>query len=292
MFSRRIGITLGDPCGVGPELVAQIRQRYPLLRVFGDVNGFSPGRPDSRSALAQVTWLEAAAEAARRGELDALVTGPISKAQAQSVGWAFSGQTEFLAARLGAEEVCMMMASPRLRVALATTHLSIREAVERLSRADVGRAIRMAAAALRDDFCVRRPRIGVCGLNPHAGESGLLGREEIEIVAPAIDEMRSQVEAELVGPVSPDTAFAPIHEPPFDAIVALYHDQGLIPIKALAFHETVNVTLGLPIARTSPDHGVAYDLAGTGRANPSSMDAAVRLAITLAQRRGAGSHHT
>ncbi|MEK6609167.1 MAG: 4-hydroxythreonine-4-phosphate dehydrogenase PdxA [Myxococcota bacterium] len=288
----RIGVTLGDPCGIGPELVAHALAQPPAgvaMRVFGDATGFSPGRPDDRSARAQVAWLEAAAEAARRGEIDALVTAPISKVWARRAGFTFPGHTEFLAARLGAAEHAMMMASPRLRVVLATTHLPLAEVPRRLGRAEIERAIRLAAYALRDDFGIARPTIGVCGLNPHAGEDGWLGREEIDIVAPAIEAARAALrgvsDAQIVGPLAADSAFAPVHEPRLDAIVALYHDQGLIPVKALDFDRAVNVTLGLPIPRTSPDHGVAYALAGTGRARPASFLAALEMAIAMAERR-------
>lgn len=288
LHGPRIGVTIGDPCGVGPALVVAARQRFgEKLRVFGDSRGFAAGKPDDRSARAQVQWLEEAAQAAVAGELDAIVTAPISKMWAQRAGFAFLGQTEFFASRLGVKEVAMMMAAPAIRVVLATTHLPLADVSRHLDRRTVAKTIRLTVDSLRRDFAIVAPRVAICGLNPHAGENGLLGREELDVIGPAIEEVGSLMGdlARLTGPIAADTAFAPIHQPGFDAIVAMYHDQGLAPIKAIDFDHTVNVTLGLPIVRTSPDHGVAYDLAGTGRARTTSFEAAIALAIDICRRR-------
>jgi 4-hydroxythreonine-4-phosphate dehydrogenase len=213
----------------------------------------APGRPTPAGGAAQVAYLEAAVAAARRGELDAIVTAPISKKQAVAAGFAFPGHTEFLAERLGAPRVAMMFAGPKLRVVLATVHLPLAEVSRALTPEVVASAITLGHAALVRDFGISRPRIGVLGLNPHAGEDGLFGDEEARAIRPGI--LLSGIEAD--GPLVPDAAY----RRPYDLFVAMYHDQGLIPVKLVDFDLSVNVTLGLPIVRTSPDHGVAYDIA-------------------------------
>lgn len=312
----RLGITLGDPTGIGPEIVAaaiagaapSVRDR---LRVYGDGDAlargaramgvalpaidlveptgrqrFEPGAPDEASGAAQVAYLEAAVAAAAAGELAAIVTAPISKTWARRAGFAFPGHTELLAARLGAPDVVMAFYGPRLRVALATVHLPLVEVAAALTTARIRRVIELLAGSLRRDLGIAAPRIGVVGLNPHAGEGGLLGAEDAAIIAPALAPLAGVV---LDGPLVPDAAFrqALLPDGRFDALVAMFHDQGLIPVKLVDFDDAVNVTLGLPIVRTSPDHGTAYDIAGRGVARPRSMVRALELAVTMVARRGA-----
>ncbi len=279
---KAIGVTLGDPAGIGPEIVAAaIRTLPPAWRerliVYGDAAGHVPGKPDERSGAAQVAYLEAAVAAAKSGELAAIVTAPISKTWAKRAGFAFPGHTEFLAARLGAKHVVMMFVGPRLKVALATIHLPLAQVAANLTTAGIRRTIELVREAMVRDFGVVAPRIGVVGLNPHAGEGGLLGIEEREIIGPAVGEHR--------GPLVPDVAFRDALDGKYDALVAMYHDQGLIPVKLVDFEEAVNVTLGLPIVRTSPDHGTAYDIAGKGIARSTSMACALRRAFEMVDAR-------
>lgn len=246
-----------------------------------------PGRPTPAGGEAQARYLEAAIEAVRGGAADALCTAPISKAAIHAAGWRFPGHTEWLAARFGVERVVMMLAGPVLRVVLATTHLALREVPKRLRAEDVAATLRITDRALRERLGIRRPRIAVCALNPHAGEGGLFGDEEARIIAPAIEAARADgVRAE--GPFAADGLFPRAAHGGWDAVLAMYHDQGLIPLKTVHRETAVNVTLGLPIVRTSPDHGVAYDIAGRGRADSTSMAEALLLAARMcgaAQRR-------
>ena len=310
----RLGITLGDPTGIGPEIVAATLQAAPAawrprITVYGDrapleraarLIGVSlpddvailgeglgdaavPGKPDERAGAAQVGYLEAAVAAARRGEVEALVTAPISKTWARRGGFPFLGHTEMLAARLGATDVAMLFAGPKLKVALATVHRPLAEVVDELTTERVRTVIELLVDSLAVDFGMTAPRVGVVGLNPHAGEDGLLGDEDADIIAPAIEIPCPP--ATLLGPLVPDAAFRDAVNGRYDALVAMYHDQGLIPVKLIDFDEAVNVTLGLPIVRTSPDHGTAYDIAGTGKARPISMQRSLALAIDMATRR-------
>jgi 4-hydroxythreonine-4-phosphate dehydrogenase len=317
-----IGISLGDPAGIGPEIVLKALVARPHLRtcVYGapdvldataaalglppvprdriravapraDAAGADavivPGRPNLASAWAQLAALQAATDAALAGEITALCTAPISKDWIARVGFAFPGHTEYLAHRAGVSEFAMMLAGPRLRVVLATTHVALRDVAAQLTSADIVRATLLCARALHDSFGLARPRVAVAGLNPHAGEAGRFGDEETRVVAPAIAIARARLDeegtpAELSGPHPPDTVFRQAALGGYDGVVALYHDQGLIPVKLLHFDEAVNVTLGLPFVRTSPDHGTAYDIAGQGRAEASSFVAALDLAARLA----------
>jgi 4-hydroxythreonine-4-phosphate dehydrogenase len=312
----RVGLTLGDPCGIGPEIIAAALAQVPsgvAIELFGDRGVFAaglpsaarlcevtalapadrqPGRPTARSARAQVEYLEAAVAAVKRGELDALVTAPIHKAGAVAAGFAFPGHTEFLAHALAAAHPVMLLAGPRLRVALATVHMALRDVAARLSVDELARTLMTTAAALVQDFGIAPPRVALAALNPHAGEGGAFGDEEARLLGPALARARAElarlgIAAALYGPCVPDAVFRDAVEGRYDAVVALYHDQGLIPVKLCDFEEAVNVTLGLPIVRTSPDHGVAYDIAGTGRARPTSMVRALALACELAKRRAA-----
>ena len=283
----RLGVTIGDPAGIGPEIVEQALQK-PLagasVRIFGQRGSARPGRPTPESGRAQVDFLEAAVAAAKAGDIDALCTAPISKSAAQAAGFSFPGHTEFLAARFGVAHVAMMLAGSRLRVSLVTTHLPVSEVGRALTADGIAETIRLTSASLRRDFGIDLPRIAVAALNPHAGEHGAFGREEIDIITPGIAEAAG-CGALITGPHVPDAVFRQAASGAFDAVVCMYHDQGLIPLKLLDFEDAVNLTLGLPIVRTSPDHGVAYDIAGTGRARATSMRKALELAADLCARR-------
>jgi 4-hydroxythreonine-4-phosphate dehydrogenase len=243
------------------------------------------GSPSAASAA--VAWLKEGAERCLRRELDALVTAPVNKANIVRAGHAFVGQTEFLSQLAGADRTAMMLLGHDsnnrwLRVALATTHIPLKLVAEHITKAKVELAIELAAQSCCD-LGLPRARVAVCGLNPHAGESGQMGDEEQTIIGPAVLAVQRRG-LDVVGPLSGDTVFHHALRGEFDAVVAMYHDQGLAPLKAVAFDTGVNWTLGLPFIRTSPDHGTAYDIAGRGVANPSSMLAAIRLAKQLAAR--------
>ena len=288
----RIGITLGDRAGIGPEIVdlALKSGRVPKsaeYKIIGTYPDCSLGQPTLETARAAAGALEEAVTLARRGELDAVVTGPIHKARMYEAGFTFPGQTEFFAERCGVKNFAMCLTGGKFTVALVTTHIPLREVPDALRQSEIVRV-----GLLLADFLRRRsknaPRIAVAGLNPHAGESGRLGREEIEIIAPAVEELQSKIEnraSRIVGPISPDTVFHRAAEGEFDAVLCMYHDQGLIPLKLHAFHSGVNVTLGLPFPRTSPDHGTAFEIAGKGMAHPESMIAAINLAVELAEKK-------
>jgi 4-hydroxythreonine-4-phosphate dehydrogenase len=279
-----IGITLGDCAGIGPEIVdlALKSGRLPdsaEYKIIGKYPDCSLGQPTVETARAAAAALEEAVTLARRGELDAVVTGPIHKARMYAAGFKFPGQTEFFAERCGVKNFAMCLTGGKLTVALVTTHIPLSEVPRALERSEVVRVGLLLADFLRGRS-INAPRIAVAGLNPHAGESGKIGREEIQFIAPAIEELQSAV---FSGPLSPDTVFHRAVEGEFDAVLCMYHDQGLIPLKLHAFHSGVNVTLGLPFPRTSPDHGTAFEIAGKGIARPDSMIAAVTLAVELAQ---------
>ncbi len=312
-----IGVTLGDPAGVGPEVVAWALAHAPdevrrQVTVFGDpavlargaraigvtvdvpcegvACATAPGRPDRAGGEAQVAWLEAAIAAARAGQLDGLVTAPISKTWAHQAGLAFPGHTELLADRLGAADVAMTFVGPRLVVALVTIHVPLAAVPGLIEPARIVRVGELLADALANDLGRATPvRLGVVGLNPHAGEGGLLGSEDAAVIAPAVATLAARLGARAVvrGPLVPDAAFRQALDGEFDGLVAMYHDQALIPVKLVDFDDAVNVTLGLPIVRTSPDHGTAYDLAGTGRARPTSTVRALDLAASMIARRRA-----
>ena len=249
----RIGITLGDCAGIGPEIVDLALNSNRIARtveskVIGRYPGSRPGNPTAESARAAATALEEAVTLARRGELDAIVTGPVHKARMYEVGFKFPGQTEFFAERCGVKNFAMCLTGRKITVALVTTHIPLREAASALKQSEIVRVGLLLADFLKSQS-VSSPRIAVAGLNPHAGESGKLGREEIEIIGPAVSELQSKIEngeSRIVGPISPDTVFHRAIEGEFDAVLCMYHDQGLIPLKLHAFHEGVNVTLGLP----------------------------------------------
>lgn len=246
------------------------------------------GQLDVANARHVLAMLDRATDGCLSGEFDALVTAPVQKSVINDAGIVFSGHTEYLAERTGGQYPVMMLVAGMLRVALATTHLPLTAVSAAITRSSLEQVLIVLDSALRTQFGMARPRILVCGLNPHAGESGHLGNEEIAVIAPVIEALRARGLI-LTGPVPADTAFVPRMLAQADAVLAMYHDQGLPVLKHAGFGHAVNVTLGLPIVRTSVDHGTALDLAGTGSADDSSLAAALRLAIELAQKKATGS---
>jgi 4-hydroxythreonine-4-phosphate dehydrogenase len=285
----RIGITLGDCAGIGPEIVELALKSDRLARaadykVIAKYPDCKPGHPTRETARAAASALEEAVTLARRGDLDAIVTGPVHKARMYEVGFKFPGQTEFLAERCGVKNFAMCLTGGKITVALVTAHIPLRKVARSLKQSEIVRVGLLLANFLRSRG-KNAPRIAVAGINPHAGESGKLGREEIEIIEPAIAALKSEIrspKSEITGPHSPDTVFHRAIEGGFDAVLCMYHDQGLTPLKLHAFHEGVNVTLGLPFPRTSPDHGTAFEIAGKGIARADSMISAIKLAVELA----------
>lgn len=330
-----IGITMGDPCGIGAEIIikalvgetlcSQARfvifglgeqlsytadslelefpffrdhhegvRRYPHDVVVLDYDEIDVPAAMKRGASkiggkASMSFCEDAIEAARGGLIDAIVTAPISKTSWQLAGYKkYPGHTELLAEKFRSRHVAMMFVAPQLKVALATIHEALFEVRHSFTIGCVFNPIDLADQALREYFGIESPRIAVCGLNPHAGEEGRFGDEENRIIMPAIL-LAKEAGINVSGPFPADTLFLKALDGKFDCVVAMYHDQGLIPIKLLAWREAVNLTLGLPIVRTSPDHGTAFDIAGKNRADPSSMIAAINLAIELTRRQAAAT---
>lgn len=325
---------MGDPAGVGPELVAEAwarreRERLPVfavmggsrlvasaaasrgleipiqpigslaeaaavfsraLPVLGSLDGpWRPGAPDSDGAALALASLEAATALALSGEAAALVTGPIAKSLLAAVGFDHPGQTEFVAHACGAaaQDAVMMLAGPQLRTIPLTVHVALAKVPGLLSIDLICRRARIAAAALSRDFGIACPRIAIAGLNPHAGEAGRMGDEEARVIAPAVAALRAEGIA-ATGPHPADALFAPHMRGEYDVALCMYHDQALIPLKALDFDHGVNVTLGLPVVRTSPDHGTAFAIAGTGKASAGATIAAIRMAGECAARRAGG----
>jgi 4-hydroxythreonine-4-phosphate dehydrogenase len=303
-MALRIGITLGDCAGIGPEIVRAALSAGSLPAaaeyvVVGNYPDCWPGQSTIETAHAAAAALEEAVTLARRGELDAVVTGPVHKARMYEAGFKFPGQTEFFADRCGVKNFAMCLTGGKITVVLVTTHIPLRDVPRALRQSEIVRVGLLLADFLsrlprrnraKAGRSKRSPRIAVAGLNPHAGESGKIGREEIEIIAPAVAELNQslltsrQSPSVFTGPISPDTVFHRAVEGEFDAVLCMYHDQGLIPLKLHAFHNGVNVTLGLPFPRTSPDHGTAFEIAGKGIARPDSMIAAITLAAELAEK--------
>ena len=283
-----IGLVAGDPAGVGPELLAEALRQSPhgvRLEVIGDPLPRNPGHPDLEGARLAMASLEEAARRCMAGELAAVVTGPVSKKHLHEAGFRYPGQTEFFAARAGVENFAMLLTGGPLTVALVTAHVPLREVASLLTTEEIVRVGSLLAAFLHRRG-IAPPRIAVAGLNPHAGEQGDLGDEETRLIEPALPLLSAAYPgATFTGPFSPDTVFWRAANGEFDAILCMYHDQGLIPLKLLGFHDGVNVTLGLPFVRTSPDHGTAYEIAGTCKARPDSFLSAVRLAAELVTRR-------
>ena len=290
-----IGLTVGDAAGIGPEVVAaalasgRLDQDFEYRIVGPRFEGVTPGQPSPQTARAAWQGLEEAAAGALRGQFAAVVTAPVYKAGLYEVGFRFPGQTEFFAERCSVDNFAMLLTGGALTVALLTTHLPLATAIGQIERGSIVRVGRLLA-----EFLTLRngpnPRIAVAGLNPHAGEGGNLGREEIDHIEPAVHELATPSgcpPSQYAGPLPPDTVFYQAAAGRWDGVLCMYHDQGLIPLKLHAFDDGVNVTLGLPIIRTSPDHGTAFDLAGTRRANPGSMVAAILLATELVRKKRA-----
>jgi 4-hydroxythreonine-4-phosphate dehydrogenase len=302
----RIGVTVGDPAGIGPEVVAAALRatdtRRARLCVYGDVEAVAraggalgaaelhafrsaavePGRPDPRAAAGVIEAVRSAARDCMEGRLDALVTAPLSKDVIARAGFAYPGHTELLEETAGRGRAVMLLVGGALRVALATIHCALREVPARLERTDLDEILRVLDGDLRRRFALPAPRIAVCGLNPHAGEAGRFGDEDARLIAPAVERARA-AGSDARGPFAADSLFARALRGEFDAVLAMYHDQGLGPLKTHAFGRAVNVTLGLPLIRTSVDHGTAFDIAGRGLADPGSMLEAVDLAIALCE---------
>jgi 4-hydroxythreonine-4-phosphate dehydrogenase len=285
----RIGLTVGDPSGIGPEIAAKAAADRRVLAVCQPIlygpspelrQTFRPGVGSADAGRAAFEAVKTATADALAGRLEGITTAPINKATWASAGVPWKGHTDLLAHLTGASHVAMMFYAERLRVVLATVHIPLAEVPRQLTRARVEQTIELAASEL-PRFGAAHPKIAVCGLNPHAGEHGLMGHEDTDVVQPAVESCRARG-PDVSGPYPGDTVFVRAVRGEFDAVVACYHDQGLIPVKLIAFGQAVNVTLGLPIVRTSVDHGTAYDIAGRGIADASSMVEAVCLAAKLA----------
>ncbi len=302
----RIAVTLGDPRGIGPEIAARALEGLPEADVtlvgaedqiagvparhrvsvgaWGQGSGEGNGDRSRALRAGRIAGhsVEAAVKLALQGEVDAIVTAPAHKHALHLAGFPYPGHTEWLAHLAGDVDVAMMLAAEKLRVVLVTTHVPFRDVPALLTQERVVRVGRTTQIALREWWGIPEPRVAVCAVNPHAGESGLFGDEEIRVRRPAAAALGAE------GPLPADTVFVRAMRGEFDAVLAPYHDVGMTAIKVAAFGHAVNVTLGLPFIRTSPDHGTALDIAGTGKADPSSMLAAIELAIQLAERRGSG----
>jgi 4-hydroxythreonine-4-phosphate dehydrogenase len=286
----RVAITAGDPAGIGPEIAGRAAADSSVRMVCDPVvyappgdPGFEPGRLSAQAGRAAYEQIVRAVEDARRGIVDAVATAPVNKEAFRLAGLPWTGHTDLLAHLTGAPHVAMMFHSEPLRVVLATLHIPLAHVPRALTRESLERTIDLTAREL-PRFGVPAPRLAVAGLNPHAGEHGLFGEEESRTIEPAIAACRGRG-VNVAGPFPGDTVFVRAARGEFDVVVACYHDQGLIPVKLLAFGQAVNVTLGLPIVRTSVDHGTAFDIAGKGVADPGSLIAAVKLAARLAEAR-------
>jgi 4-hydroxythreonine-4-phosphate dehydrogenase len=317
-----LALTPGEPAGVGPDIVIKIAQRPRAarvvvvadcdllrararqLRVDLSVVAWQPGSPpvdgaldvlhvplrahvvagrlDARNSRYVLETLERAADGCLDGTFDALVTGPVHKGVINAAGIEFTGHTEFLAERTGTARVVMMLVGAGLRVALATTHVALRDVTRQINVRGLEETIRVLARDLAWRYALPSPRIGVAGLNPHAGESGYLGREEIEVITPVVERLRAEGMA-ITGPIPADSLFTPARLAAFDVVLAMYHDQGLPVLKFASFGRGINVTLGLPIVRTSVDHGTALDIAGSGKAEAGSLLEAIDAAISMAR---------
>ena len=282
--ARALGVDLplADVCAA--DATAAFAECLPVVAT-GDVVTAKPGHPDESSANAALASIRRAVADVSAGQASAVVTNPIAKSVLYRAGFRHPGHTEFLA-ELGANggpapQPVMMLWSPMLAVVPVTIHVSLRDAIAQLSTELIVTTVRIVVDGLRRRFGIGRPRLAISGLNPHAGEDGTLGTEEETIIAPAIDRLRNS-DIDVKGPLPADTLFHEAARNSYDCAICMYHDQALIPIKTLAFDEAVNVTLGLPFVRTSPDHGTAFDIAGSGRANPASLIAALRLAAQMA----------
>jgi 4-hydroxythreonine-4-phosphate dehydrogenase len=324
---RPIAVSLGDPAGVGPEVIARAWEERaahdlpifvaigdaaaieavwdgPIARItdmdaacsafstalpvwhLGDAGPITLGEPSPAGAGSALLALETAIGLTRTGASSAIVTGPVSKHALQGIGYTHPGQTEFIAERCGvaAHNTVMMLAGPSLRVVPLTIHIPLSEVPDRLTTDLIVSRARVVARGLVRDFGIENPRLAIAGLNPHAGESGRMGDEEVRIIQPAIDQLREEG-IDIDGPLAADGMFSPAIRTQYDGLLCAYHDQALAPFKALHFHDGVNLTLGLPIIRTSPDHGTAFNIAGKGIADPLPTISAIRMAASLSDAR-------
>jgi len=310
-----IGITMGDPSGIGPEIILKslfcseiqsicspviygdaeilneakkltgIKNELKIISVTNlDKNDLSIGNPSVKGGEASILYIREAVKQALEGIIDAIVTAPISKESIHLAGSIYPGHTEMLKDLTGARNVAMMFEGGDFRVVLVTIHCALSEVPKLITQNRVFDAIELTHNSLVELFNIPSPKIVVCGLNPHAGESGIFGNEEIEHIIPAVRKAKD-LGIDVTGPLPADTIFYRARQGIWDAVITMYHDQGLIPFKMLSFDDGVNVTLGLPIIRTSPDHGTAFDIAWRGKANPSSMIAAIKVAVNLARNR-------
>ena len=333
-----LGITMGDPAGIGPEIVIKSLADPEIINlctpvVLGDykilqqadlnsnvlqklatrddfvsdysnfpkgfvlqLSSLNPdvnklGHPTPETGSAMETYINTGVDLALSGAIDALVTGPITKTGLKLAGSSFHGHTELIAHKTGTENFAMMMAGPRLKVVLTTIHIPLSQVPEQLSCMEITRIINLTRDTLITRFGITSPRLAVAGLNPHAGEQGMFGNEEADIILPAVLQAREKG-FDITGPLPPDTVFFHAVEGRFDAVICMYHDQGLIPFKLVHFRDGVNTTIGLPIIRTSVDHGTAYDIAWTGKADPTSMKEAIKMAAVQAvnQKRHGNRH--
>jgi len=322
MNTPPLALTMGDPAGIGAEITAKawnaLRATGPAFIALADPDALAPyapiqiithpsearftqaipviptplahpatpGKPTPENAAATIASIERAVRLTQTNQTAAIVTNPIAKSVLQEAGFPHPGHTEFLAHLTGASgQEIMMLASPMLRVVPVTIHVSLRKALDHLTTQAIIQAARTTHRALITDFGIPTPRLAIAGLNPHAGESGRMGTEEQTLIQPAINALRAE-EIYVTGPHPPDTLFTETARKTYDAAICMYHDQALIPLKTLDMNGGVNVTLGLPIIRTSPDHGTAFDIAGRNLADPASLIAALRLAAEIAARRG------
>lgn len=292
----RIAITAGDPAGIGPEIVEKAAA-HPSVRAVcepvifaSETTGVRAGEVSAAAGTAAYDTIVRAVEAAKRGEVDAVATAPVNKLAFARAGLPWKGHTDLLAHLCGTPDVAMMFYSPQLKVVLMTVHVPLREVASLLTPALVDRTIALTVDAMRD-FGTPRPRLALAGLNPHAGEAGVIGSEDDGVLVPAVERARAHG-VDVSGPIPGDTVFVRASRGEFDCVIACYHDQGLIPVKLLAFGHAVNVTIGLPIIRTSVDHGTAFDIAGKGTADPGSMIAAVTLAAQMVESRARAGGRT
>jgi 4-hydroxythreonine-4-phosphate dehydrogenase len=295
------GVTLGDPLGIGPEIVLKALKQKHLhklaeFKIFGDSNigvsyqeatQLTPAKRNKAfkkaGQLARES-LDSALESLKKNEVQAIITAPVSKTHLNRAGFPFAGQTEYIASFWPKQKASMMLASKKLKVVLVTIHQPLKNIFKLITQKSVLEKIQLTHLALQNDFGIKAPRIAVCGLNPHAGENGLLGCEDRDIIFPAIKQAQRQG-INASGPHASDTLFYWAIKGQYDAVVCMYHDQGLIPLKTLAMDEGVNITLGLPVIRTSPDHGCAFDIAGRNQANPQSMIESIKMAHQIWQNR-------
>jgi len=314
----KFGITLGDPSGISPEILVKGADKLPPATyiIYGALDplhkafqitgkrfpfqvvnspeeatqegfylipvsegNYQIGKPSKMSAKASVKFLERGVSDAVAGKIDGLITLPISKDQVMSVGFPYAGHTDYLAEKSNTEDYLMLLACDKMKVALATTHIPLRKVPEAISQSLIKKKLYLLNRELKGKFKIKKPKIAVLGLNPHCGDNGQIGDEEIKVIQPVVDQLKREG-LDLYGCLSPDTAFVDYKK--YDAYLCMYHDQGLIPLKMLCFKKAVNITLGLPFIRTSPDHGTGFDIAGKNTADPSSFIEAVKSAVKLA----------